>query len=130
MSPEEAKKRWKTLKDTFSKVIAEEKKPSGSSRISKKSWKHLELMFFLRSVSTCKSSISNVAAVFNIPMNEFNLSEDSTDNVVEDYKDQSCKNRNKGYNAKSNDDFNASMIRIADAFCKKETPIISLPKLP
>ncbi|XP_011859186.1 PREDICTED: uncharacterized protein LOC105556705 [Vollenhovia emeryi] len=32
MSPEEAKKRWKSLKDTYSKIVAEEKKPSGSAR--------------------------------------------------------------------------------------------------
>jgi len=40
MSPEDAKRRWKTLKDTFSKIVAEEKKPSGSARTPKKSWKH------------------------------------------------------------------------------------------
>jgi len=54
MSPEDAKNRWKTLKDTFSKIVAEEKKPSGSARSLKKSWKHLEPMSFLRSVSTNK----------------------------------------------------------------------------
>ncbi|EZA50401.1 hypothetical protein DMN91_004574 [Ooceraea biroi] len=60
-SPEEAKRRWKTLKDTFCKAIAEEKKPSGSARSSsKKLWKHYELMSFLRSVSTNRNSISNI----------------------------------------------------------------------
>lgn len=34
ISPEKAKKRWKSLKDTFSKVIAEEKKTQWIG------WKH------------------------------------------------------------------------------------------
>lgn len=58
MSPEDAKKRWKTLKDTYSKILAEEKKPSGSSRSSKKPWKHLELMSFLQSISTNNKYVS------------------------------------------------------------------------
>lgn len=32
MSPEKAKKKWKSLKDTYSKAVAEDKKPSGSAR--------------------------------------------------------------------------------------------------
>ncbi|XP_025263661.1 uncharacterized protein LOC112637667 [Camponotus floridanus] len=53
ISSEDAKKRWKTLKDTFSKAVAEGKKPSTSARSnSQKLWKHFEAMSFLRSVST------------------------------------------------------------------------------
>jgi len=52
MSPEEAKKRWKSLKDTYNKIVTEEKKPSGSSRSSRKSWKYAKTMSFLKSIST------------------------------------------------------------------------------
>ncbi|XP_071653289.1 uncharacterized protein [Temnothorax longispinosus] len=36
LSAEEAKKKWKSLKDTYSKLVADEKKPSGSARSQQK----------------------------------------------------------------------------------------------
>ncbi|XP_077257647.1 uncharacterized protein LOC143894867 isoform X4 [Temnothorax americanus] len=55
LSAEEAKKKWKSLKDTYSKLVADEKKLSGSARSQQKPpWKHFEAMSFLRSVSKHK----------------------------------------------------------------------------
>lgn len=69
MNPEDGKKRWKTLKDTFSKIVAEEKKPSGSARTTKKCWKHLEQMSFLRSVSTNRTYVLFSFATLNMHIN-------------------------------------------------------------
>ncbi|XP_071651723.1 uncharacterized protein [Temnothorax longispinosus] len=124
LSAEEAKKKWKSLKDTYSKLVANEKKPSGSARSQQKPWKHFETMS-LRSVSKHKPSISNLT----VPIRESNntlVEETSANNNKELNQDESPAKRR----AKTKDDLSASMSRIAEAICKKDMPAINLPKPP
>lgn len=49
ISVDGAAKRWKSLRDTFMKIIAEERQPSGSGRASKrKKWRFYDQMCFVR----------------------------------------------------------------------------------
>ncbi|XP_077265229.1 uncharacterized protein LOC143899100 [Temnothorax americanus] len=129
LSPEDAKKRWKSLKDTYSKAVAEEKKPSASARsCSQKMWKHFEAMSFLRSVSRSRNFISNLT----VPIIESNrnlFEENSSDNME---KRKNTEDEPPAeHRAKAHDDLSSSINRIAEAFCNKDNnSVINLPKLP
>ncbi|KYN15194.1 hypothetical protein ALC57_12584 [Trachymyrmex cornetzi] len=52
ISAEGAAKYWKSLRDTFMKIIAEERQPSGSSRVRRKKWRFYDHMSFVRDTLT------------------------------------------------------------------------------
>jgi len=49
MSANDAAKRWKSLRDTFMKIIADERQPNGSGRVPRrKKWRFYDQMSFIR----------------------------------------------------------------------------------
>lgn len=50
-SADEAKKKWKNLRDRYMKIVSLEKMPSGSgSKPSRRKWQHYDSMSFLRDI--------------------------------------------------------------------------------
>ncbi|XP_077276964.1 uncharacterized protein LOC143905410 [Temnothorax americanus] len=71
LSPKKAAKKWKILRDTYYRKLAEEKLPSGSGRpTTKRKWKHFDQLDFLRDVSLRKKTTSNLS---NDEENEENI---------------------------------------------------------
>ncbi|XP_029157238.1 uncharacterized protein LOC114929741, partial [Nylanderia fulva] len=56
LSAKEAQKKWKILRDTFCRKIAEDKQPSGAAGSKKKKWKHFDRMLFLKDTLITKQT--------------------------------------------------------------------------
>ncbi|XP_029666668.1 uncharacterized protein LOC115237633 [Formica exsecta] len=61
LDPKQAAKKWKTLRDSYSRELAKEKLPSGSRRPTlKRKWKYFDRMNFLRDTIYTKKTSDNL----------------------------------------------------------------------
>ncbi|KYN00510.1 hypothetical protein ALC62_08718, partial [Cyphomyrmex costatus] len=101
ISAETAKSKFKSLHDTYRKIIQSEQKPSGSARAnSTRLWQHYNTMEFLRDSCLVKTTSSNISTNKTSAFKESDQSAEGTRNV-----------RSENIIEKS------AIERIADAFC-------------
>ncbi|TGZ51407.1 Uncharacterized protein DBV15_12432, partial [Temnothorax longispinosus] len=118
-SAETLKLKFKSLYDTFRKIISQ---ASGSGRINKKKWFHYDSMTFLRDNCLLKNTMSNIENEVNerdccTSSNSTNISNDS---FIQ--KDNTRKRQ------RSDDDTSGAINRIAEAICQPNS--LTLPPPP
>ncbi|XP_074111796.1 uncharacterized protein LOC141535649 isoform X1 [Cotesia typhae] len=135
LDAEECKKKFKYIRDTHRKIIQNENKPIGSSRVdSTDEWEYYRCCEFLRDTCLIRPTRTNVdehaTAGFN---NDGSFNNDSS-NAMDDSFDESTDQDNKSANTKGKkrqeiaDSVNA-INRIADIISKDKTSV-ALPALP
>ncbi|XP_074096769.1 uncharacterized protein LOC141525954 isoform X2 [Cotesia typhae] len=135
LDAEECKKKFKYIRDTHRKIIQNENKPSGSSRVdSTDEWKYYRCCEFLRDTCLIRPTRTNVdehaTAGFN---NDGSFNNDSS-NAMDDSFDESTDQDNKSANTKGKkrqeiaDSVNA-INRIADIISNDKTSV-ALPAPP
>ncbi|XP_071649498.1 uncharacterized protein [Temnothorax longispinosus] len=122
LSDKEAKTKFKSLHDTYRRIVSNESLASGSERLAKMSkWQHYDNLSFLRDSCLQKQTKSNVSC--SVDSND----EDSILSSTDVEQNRQKKTRKQSNNKKDN----SALERIADAFCKRNTeaPIV-LPDPP
>ncbi|XP_044593271.1 uncharacterized protein LOC123271093 isoform X1 [Cotesia glomerata] len=134
LDAEECKKKFKYIRDTHRKIIQNESKPSGSSRVdSTDEWKYYRCEF-LRDTCLIRPTRTNVdqhaSAGFNNDGSFNNDSSNAMDDSFDESTDQDNKSAKKGKKRCQEiaDSVNA-INRIADIISKDETPV-ALPEPP
>ncbi|XP_071639783.1 uncharacterized protein [Temnothorax longispinosus] len=119
ISAEETQKKFKSLHDTFRKIIQSEQRMSGSARKDTiQKWPHYHSMSFLK--DSCLQKIT----VSNINNDDSNLSLMDDEDNAESIRTDSSKGKKK----KTNDGSTDAIERIADAICQEKN--ITLPPPP
>ncbi|KYQ47656.1 hypothetical protein ALC60_13412, partial [Trachymyrmex zeteki] len=115
MTANEAKTKFKSLHDTYRRIIRLETSASGSARKNGKKWLHYDSMEFLRDSCLLKTTVSN------IDIDDF---EDNGENIESNNGPNSKKQ-------KSNLEKSVSAIdKIANALCDNNDISINLPPIP
>ncbi|XP_071574844.1 uncharacterized protein [Temnothorax nylanderi] len=124
-SAETLKLKFKSLYDTFRKIIQSEHQASGSGRINKKKWFHYDSMTFLRDNCLIKNTMSNIENEVN-EVNERDCCTPSTSTNISD--DSFIQKDNRRKRQRSDDDTSSAINRIAEAVCQPST--LTLPPPP
>ncbi|KAH0567770.1 hypothetical protein KQX54_013532 [Cotesia glomerata] len=144
VSAETAKKKFKSLRDTYRKIVSAEHRASGSARIdTKQQWRFYKCCEFLRDSCLLKSTSSNVAEQTggqdsddDEPLNNLESVDENdpmNDSMIEissqiSGSTRSKSNRNRVNNSQESHSMQA-LNRIADIMCKETQPLV-LPEKP
>ncbi|XP_024878858.1 uncharacterized protein LOC112459124 [Temnothorax curvispinosus] len=118
ISAEGAKQKFKSLHDTYRKIIQAENLPSGSAKKSSKKWHHYDAMNFLRDSCLIKQTTSNLCStVVECASNSGNENNTSL-------------NKSSRKRKRQNDLSDNALERIADALSTNQETTISVPPPP
>lgn len=137
----EIQKKFKSLRDTYRKIIQAEQHASGSARIDlKEKWKHYGVMDFLRDSCLIRPTQTNVSrdSVCEDSQEDESIADANTSNDIDRDADEHCsvasastdtRKRSRRNTAKNTEEAVSAINRIADAMCREE-PNIVLPAPP
>ncbi|XP_077264785.1 uncharacterized protein LOC143898874 isoform X2 [Temnothorax americanus] len=137
----EIQKKFKSLRDTYRKIVQTEQHASGSARIEpKEKWKHYDVMNFLRDSCLIRPTQTNVSrdSVCEDSREDEIIVDAGTSNVVDRDADEDCslasastetRKISRKNTPKDTEEAESAINRIADAMCR-ENPNIVLPAPP